>query len=390
MQGYSAALPQVAADSLNSAKALHRHLTTAFWNGAGLIGPDAGVRLNYRVGRFVKSYASYITAISWDDAYYYLQAQGYWILANWRLFRETRDQCYHDIAVACSMEILNRQRANGAWDYPNLEWKGRIATVEGIWAALGLLATYRHTRDERFLAGALRWNNFLVNDIGFIRIKDELAIKYFANRPTARVPNNSANALRFFGELSQATADRAFLEPCSGMATFLMRAQKPTGEFPYSVAGPTQGLKCRKHFQCYQYNAFESIELMRYWSMTSDERVRQMSRRCVAYLATGLADDGHAYYDCSKRSRRVWYHTAALGAAFAEATESGLGDYQEARQRAFACLFRMQRADGSFPFSTCDYRILSDRRCYPRQESMMLYHFLLNWDPSEPGIDRHA
>jgi hypothetical protein len=39
-------------------------------------------------------------------------------------------------------------------------------------------------------------------------------------------------------------------------------------------------------------------------------------------------------------------------------------------------LVARQREDGSFPHSRADYRILSDRRSYPRNLAMILVHLL--------------
>src|SRR5262249_6133457 len=105
-----------------AAQRLHRYLTGACWDGSSLSGPDAGVRLNYRIGRFIKSYLP--RSIHWNDSLYYLQAQGYWILANWRLFLQTGEARWSDIALRASEQMLARQLADGAWDYPNPEWRG--------------------------------------------------------------------------------------------------------------------------------------------------------------------------------------------------------------------------------------------------------------------------
>ena len=55
----------------------------------------------------------------------------------------------------------------------------------------------------------------------------------------------------------------------------------------------------------------------------------------------------------------------------------GLGDYRELADRAFLRVLGQQQADGSFPYSLRNYRVLSDRRSYPRQLSMLLNHLLL-------------
>ena len=172
------------------------------WTGHALIGPDPGIRFNYRIGRFIKSY---LRQVRWGDDYYYLQGQGYWTLGNWRLFDLLGEAIYRDIAVRCSASMLTAQRPDGAWNYPNPEWKGRVATVEGTWASIGLLETFRRTGEASFLTGALRWHRFLVETIRFQRVGDTLAANYFAHYTGLRVPANSSIVLRFLAELADVT-----------------------------------------------------------------------------------------------------------------------------------------------------------------------------------------
>src|SRR5205814_7194699 len=179
---------------LNAAVKLHAYLVARHWTGQALIGPDPGIRLNYRIGRFVKGY---LGGVAWRDDVYFLQAQGYWILDNWALFKSTHDEKTRQIAIRCSEHVLGQQRPDGAWDYPLPQWRGRFATVEGIWAALGLLETYRHTTGARFLSGAVRWHAFMTERIGYQKIGDGLAINYFANYREHAVPNNSTDVLQF-------------------------------------------------------------------------------------------------------------------------------------------------------------------------------------------------
>lgn len=352
---------------------LHQYLVARHWDDRALIGPDPGIRFNYRIGRFIKSY---LPGVSWADDLRYMQAQGYWVLDNWCLFTRMGEEAYRDIALRCSEYILAQQRDDGAWEYPNPEWKGRIATVEGIWGSLGLLETYRQTDDPTLLTSVLRWHRFLVETIGFQRIGDELAVNYFANRPGGRVPNNSADVLRFLAELADTTGDTAYLQPCAGLLTFLKRVQKTSGEFPYAVEG-VAGDKRRLHFQCYQYNAFQCLGLMRYHELTRDTVALQLITGVLGFLRTGLAEDGHAFYDCDNRHRSVTYHTAVLGAAFAKAGQMGIDGYDDLANRAYSYVLGLQRPDGGFSYSRRDYRLLSDRRSYPRYLAMILYHLLV-------------
>lgn len=369
---------------LQSELKLHSYLTAEHWNGQALIGPDPGIRFDYRIGRFIKSYAP---RLSWNDRLYYLQAQSYWILGNWRLFALTREETYRDIAVRCSESMREQQRFDGAWDYPNREWKGRVATAEGAWGALGLLETYKQTADPVFLRSALKWHKYLIDTVGFQRVGDELAVNYFANRAGARVPNNTAFVLRYLAELANVTGELAYLEPCTDLLTFMKRAQKPSGEFPYAVAGVVDGEE-RPHFQCYQYNAFQCLDLTEYYQLTKDTAALPIVTKLLTYLRTGLADDGHAFYACGNRHRAVTYHAAALGAAFAQADRAGIAPCSELAERAYTYVLNLQRSDGSFPYSRRDYGFLSDERSYPRYLAMILYHLQLKDLTIKNGVSR--
>lgn len=352
---------------------LHQYLVSKHWNGQALIGPDPGIRFNYRIGRFIKSY---LRGVHWNDDLYYLQAQGYWVLANWQLFARTGKEKYAGIALRCSEYMVTQQRDDGAWEYPNPEWKGRIATAEGTWGSLGLLETYRQTSDGAFLRGALRWHKFLVETIGFQQVGDELSVNYFAYRTQPRVPNNSAFVLRFVAELAVVTGDTGYLHPCVDLLTFMDHVQKPTGEFPYSVAGVNGGT-VKPHFQCYQYNAFQCLDLIRYYELIGDAAILLLIRNVLNFLSEGLDTDGHAFYECGNRHREVTYHTAVLGAAFAKANQQGIEGYDHLANRAYSYLVGLQQANGGFSYSRRDYHLLSDQRSYPRYLAMILHHLLL-------------
>lgn len=354
---------------LQSALKLHKYMVLNHWNGRALLGPDPGVRFNYRVGRFIKSYLS---QLSWNDDLYYLQGQGYWVLSNWSLFMQSDNPMCQEIAVRCSKYMLTQQRDDGAWEYPNLEWKGRVATTEGCWGSIGLLESYRRTKNQAFLDAVLRWHKFLIEKIGFQQSGDELAINYFANdNGSVRVPNNSITVLRFLAELAEATSNPDYLKPAMGLLNFIRRAQMPTGEFPYSIGEHPQ-----QHFQCYQYNAFESLNLMRYYQLTQDNTVLSLITGQLNFLSHGLAPTGYAYYDCTKPARQITYHTAALAAAFATASRLGIIDVTDLANQAYAYVLARQTSAGGFFHSRRDYGWLADRRSYPRYLAMILYHLL--------------
>jgi hypothetical protein len=66
-----------------------------------------------------------------------------------------------------------------------------------------------------------------------------------------------------------------------------------------------------------------------------------------------------------------------VAAALATAARWGFCRDNEPAQRAFRYLVRLQRQDGSFPFSEGDYYVLRDERVYPRALAMMLRHLLV-------------
>lgn len=357
---------------LSAALQLHTYLVQRHWDGSALWGPDVGVRFNYRVWRFIKGHLPFV---SWSDDCRYVQAQGYWILGNWSLYSIFNGAQYRELAAACSEYLLAQQLDDGAWLYPNPEWSGRIATIEGIWGSLGLLETYRHTRDRKFLSAAEKWHEFVVQRIGFQRVGQELAVNYFHGRTGSRIPNNSVALLRFLAELAQATGQNIYLQPCDGLLTFLRSVQTPSGEFPYAVRGESEGNPW-PHFQCYQYNAFACLDLMRYCELRGDASVLPMIGKVLNFLCHGIAEDGHSFFACDNRSREVIYHTAVLARAFAAAHLFGFHGYQGKADSAYARMLRLQRPDGSFGFSRRDYFGLSDPRSYPRNLAMILAHLL--------------
>jgi hypothetical protein len=366
----AAAVPCPSLVELEAAVRLHDYLVDRHWSGSTLVGPDPGIRFNYRIGRFIKSYISHL---DWGDNYYYLQCQGYWTLGNWRLFDQFGDDKYRHIAVRCSTSMLDAQRADGAWDYPNPEWRGRVATVEGTWASIGLLETYRRTADASFLDGALRWHRFLIDTIRFQRIGDTLAANYFAHcTGDVRVPANASIVLRFLTELAHVTGDRKYAEQTSGLLRFFQSTQMASGEFPYAVS---ESANRRDHFQCYQYNAFLCLDLIRCYELSGDDDALALARNTVSFLSGGVAPNGHAFYACGNGYRAVTYHAAALGAVLRAGWQLGFVS-SDLSDRAFAYVRARQRSDGGFPYSERDYRALSDRRSYPRYLAMILLHLL--------------
>jgi hypothetical protein len=360
-----------------AAQRLFGFLEEAFWTGSVLEGPDPGIRFNTRVGRFVKSY---LPMMPWRDHLVYQQAQGYWVIGNWMMWRGSGDVRHRDIALSTSDAVITQQRPDGHWPYPNPEWRGRIATVEGCFAALGLLESYQATGDERYLEGAVRWHRFMESEIGYRHQPDPsmLAINYFrhASGHQGGVPNNSTLALWLLARLWEATGDRAFLEHASPMVKWLRHVQLPDGELPYRLA--SQPEEHEIHFLCHQYNAFEFMDLVHYRRITGDDSISGVIERLAGFLASGVTDELHAAYDCNDQRTTVLYYDLALAQALSQATALGLGDHQSTVVDMYRQVVAQQRPDGGFRYhSRRNYGVLQDKRSYPRYLSMMLVHLLL-------------
>lgn len=357
---------------LDAANRLHGYLLKEHWNGQAVVGPDSGIRFNARIGRFIKSY---LGVIPWSDNYTYMQAQGYWVLDNWLMVDLLNDERYGELALKCARYVLSAQQPEGYWDYPNPEWKGRIATVEGCFATLGLLESYARVQHEPFLAGVKQWYQYLISAVGFQGSNGLLAINYFSDVAGGMVPNNTTLVLQTLARLAEVTNDDQFLAPCGGMVAWLKHVQLESGELPYAVES-LNGRGCT-HFLCYQYNAFEFLDLVHYYRITGDEAIWSVLERLVGYLSTGLTESGAARYGCFREMPEVTYYTAAVAQALSQAVALGIGDFRSLAERAYRRVLSQQRADGGFKFfSRANYGFLSDRRAYPRNLSMILHHLL--------------
>ena len=104
----------------DSSLRLHSYILRRHWDGQSLAGPDAGIRFNARVGRFVKSYLGFLP---WSDSYRYVQAQAYWIFSNWQMRDLLDDGSAGELALACTGYVRSAQSPQGHWDYPNPEWR---------------------------------------------------------------------------------------------------------------------------------------------------------------------------------------------------------------------------------------------------------------------------
>lgn len=368
-------MAETASNCRHAADRLHEYLLRRHIGDDGSVtGPDVGVRLNLRVWRFAKSYLGFLP---WSDTYYYCQGQAYWIFDNIEFHKLTGDKGHLDSTAKCADVLLARQTSEGYWEYPHSEWKGVIATVETCFGGLGLLAAYDATRDERYLFAAIRTYDYVTNCVGFQRYDDEsLAVNYFSNRGRGLVPNNSTLAVWFFAALSRATGEARYLDGnCKAMVNFLIRCQLDSGELPYSIVSE-QG-KGRDHYQCFQYNSFQFMDMVEYHALTNDDSVLPMMRKLADFLSTGLTAAGDIRADCEDDWPIRHYCTAAISAALTRATQIGLSDCAGEAARGFDRLISWQRRDGGFGFSTRDYGFLTDRRSYPRVMCMALRHLLV-------------
>lgn len=356
-----------------AANSLHQYLYNNHWDGERLIGPDCGVRWNRKVLRYGKSLLS---TVDWKDDYYYLQAQAYWIMANLSFAEVSTDSDYRAIAQACANTIVETQKPEGYWQYPNPEWAGRIHTVDCTWAAIGLVATYESdTTQEQVINAAKDWYNYLVKVTQFQEYENTLAVNYFANRKTAIIPNNTPVVLAFLGRLAAATNDDSYLELAAKLVAFMALVQRDDGEIPYRIPNAQGEGDEKVHFQCHQYNAFQLQHLAMYHAYTGDDNVLPVIERIAKFIASSVRADGSTKFDCQNTPHYVYYHTMVVSSSLGIARRLGLCDEQALEDRALAYVLAHQRPDGSFPYST-DYFFVPDKRAYPRTLSMTLYHLL--------------
>lgn len=369
-----------------SARRLHRYLRESHWRSGAVCGPDSGVRFNARVGRFIKGYLSFVP---WSDNYAYIQGQAYWILSNWLMFDLSGNAEFKDLALQGAEFVRGKQRPEGYWEYPNPEWKTRIATVEGCFGTLALLASFRRTGRPEFVDAARNFYQYLVEHIGFRRQSDPnmLAVNYFAHRDRngGGVPNNSTLLLWTLAELANAAEDEHYLEFCPPMVNWLTHVQLPSGELPYALGNIPE--KDRTHFLCFQYNSFEFMDLVNYHRLTGDNSVLPMNGRLAMYLSTGLTESGACRFDCNNSTPEVNYYTVALARALSQARQVGINIDASLYERSYQHAMSQQRPDGGFRFfSRFNYGVLSDRRSYPRNLSMMLYQLLCE-SKSQPAAN---
>jgi hypothetical protein len=359
-------------DLMTAAENLHAHLVRCHYHRGLLSGPDSGVRFNLRAWRFLKSALDFIP---WGDNYVFMQTQGYWVLVNWMLFESKGAQSYREIALETTKATLGLQQSEGFWTYPLPERKNLVATVEGDWGAIALLATFAREPRNELLQGAVRWYEYLVNHIGFQDHLGGKAINYF-DRPRGKVPNNSVEAAWLFARLWKATGDERFLAHVDPLIEFVAEVQLASGELPYVVESAFE--PGREHYLCFQYNAFQFLKLAWLDELMPGTRAHFILPKLADFLSLGVLPNGAGANDCSTigGGPEVDYYTAVLAAAMHEAAALGLPGATELSERCYARCLAHQKSNGSFPFSIGDYGFLHDSRSYPRAQVMTLFHFL--------------
>ncbi len=357
----------------SAAERLHAHLLNKHFNRGLLAGPDSGVRFNLRAWRFLKSALAFVP---WRDDYVFMQTQGYWVLVNWMLFETTGVKRYEEIALECTEAALALQKPGGFWAYPLPERKNLVATVEGNWGAIALLATFAREPRNDFLQGAVRWYEYLVSSIGFQDHRVGKAINYY-QQPRGKVPNNSVEAAWLFARLWKATRDEKFLEHLDALLDFIAEVQLESGELPYVVDSAFE--RARIHYLCFQYNAFQFLKLAWLDALRPGTRAQFIIPKLAGFLSGGVSASGASAADCSTtggEGPEVDYYTAVLAAALHASSERGLGDAAGLSERCYERCLAHQRSDGSFGFSSGDYGFLHDTRSYPRPQVMTLFHML--------------
>jgi hypothetical protein len=322
----------------------------------------------------------------------------YWVLANWLLYDLRQGREFFEQARAGSEAIVRLQTRDGSWPYPLRERRHLKATIEGNWASLALLESYRRIHDEPHRRAALHWQDFLLSEIGFQSYRGTLAVNYF-DQPRGNIPNNSTNTLWLLAELSElvppsetGAAGRGTKAPPSGspqehpapersgadldekikgLLAFLHTAQRPSGEFPYILANPFEQEKI--HYLCYQYNAFEFLDLFHFTRIRPGQGAETLLGPLTGFLETGMDPEGFARASCLSPNPRVLYYTAAVATALWKAHTIHLLPAADRSLRSLERLLDYQRSDGSFPFSERDYGFLRDERSYPRYQAMILY-----------------
>ncbi|MFX0203879.1 MAG: hypothetical protein ACFFCW_47895, partial [Candidatus Hodarchaeota archaeon] len=143
---------------------------------------------------------------------------------------------------------------------------------------------------------------------------------------------------------------------------------------PYSFSA--NGKRQKDHYLCYQYNAFELMDLVPYFELTKDHKLLEILKKLSFFLKKGVSSRGFAKFDCRKDHPLVPYYTAALAGAYHDCSRLGWSEFERKRDLLIEKLLGLQKLDGGFDFSYGNYKLLNDRRSYPRALVMILHQLL--------------
>jgi len=328
---------------LPAANRLHTYIVNTHWNGQAISGPDPVGKLNWRIIRFVRSYTRWLP---WPNNLVYLQGQGYWIEANLFLAHLKKEDAFLEYIQKTARFMAGQQLESGVWAHaPILERRGFLSAIETIWACLGLTTAYKALENPHFLQAASNGYNGILNVIRLRPFEngDGASLNFFAHT-RYRVPNITTMFLRLTARLYQLTGKTLFLTHNDQLIRFLEQSQMPNGELQYSY-------NSIPHFQCYQYNSFQFLDLTYYYQITQDERVRKILGKMATFLQSGVTQNGSCRYDCFTETPETNYWTAALAAALYKADQLELGAYAELSQRAYSRILSRQNKEKLSLFS---------------------------------------
>ncbi len=99
--------------------------------------------------------------------------------------------------------------------------------------------------------------------------------------------------------------------------------------------GKIRLLKDRVHFLCYQYNAFQFLNLAKYHNLTKDNNIWPVLEKLAKFISRSVTPIGTVWYDCNQERPDVPYYSTAVGAALSLATDLGIGDYRSVADLTF-------------------------------------------------------
>ena len=224
--------------------------------------------------------------------------------------RATGEARYRDLALESTAATLRLQHARGIWVLSASRAQHLIATVEGDWGAIGLLASYAREPRQEYLAGALRWYDYLVNRIGFQDAPPGKAINYF-HRPRGKDAEQlGGGGVAFSAACGRRQGRSDFSSTCRAMLEFIAATQLPSGELPYIVAGQYES--GREPLSLFSVQCFSVLEAGVGRGAASSRRQGAILARARKFLAKGVTPSGASAADCSSErpkwttTRRCW------------------------------------------------------------------------------------